>query len=169
MSQSLMRDKSRRSWYRKRRVKNKWIKEGSFTYFINRKEETSYIFNNFYLKYKKGRLRTLRVCDNISLVTVDNLPLRSTFRLIITQTLRYAYIQASTLLRYAFQNQKRRARAARTAKKAEVARLIALEAEVQTAEGLRVSMKNMAAEFPQATNLVAVLTQVLSSFAQTEV
>ncbi len=106
---------------------------------------------------------------HISLVTVDDLRLRSTFRLIITQTLRYAYIQASTLLRYAFQNQKRRARAARTAKKAEVARLIALEAEVQTAEGLRVSMKNMAAEFPQATNLVALLTQVLSSVAQTEV
>jgi glucan phosphorylase len=109
------------------------------------------------------------VRGHISLVTVDDLRLRSTFRLIITQTLRYAYIQASTLLRYAFQNQKRRARAARTAKKAEVARLIALEAEVQTAEGLRVSMANMAIEFPQATNLVAALTQVLSSAAQTEV
>ena len=40
---------------------------------------------------------------------------------------------------------------------------------MQTAEGLRVSMKNMAAELPHATNLVALLTQVLASDAQTEV
>ncbi len=68
-----------------------------------------------------------------------------------------------------FQNQKRRARAAITAKRAEVARVIALEAEVQTAEGLRVSMKNMAAELPHEAYFVAALTQVLASLAHTEV
>ena len=40
---------------------------------------------------------------------------------------------------------------------------------MQTAEGLRVSMKNMAAELPHETYLVAVLMQVLASEAQTEV
>ena len=77
--------------------------------------------------------------------------------------------QAFTLLRYAFQNQKRRARAAITAKRAEEARLIAPEALVQVAWLLKKSMTAMATEFPQDTYLVAALTQVLSSVAQTEV
>ena len=50
-----------------------------------------------------------------------------------------------------------------------MARLIALEAVVQVAEGLRVSMTNMASVLPHETNLVAGLMQVLASLLQTEV
>ena len=42
-------------------------------------------------------------------------------------------------------------------------------AEVQVAAELKASMRAMATEFPHETYLVALLTQVLASEAQTEV
>ena len=53
------------------------------------------------------------------------------------------------------------------AKKAEAARLMALDLVVQVAAEFNPSMTAMKMEFPQETNLVWVLTQVLSSSLQT--
>ena len=53
------------------------------------------------------------------------------------------------------------------AKKAEEARLMALDFEVHVASEVNASMAAMKREFPQETNLVWVLMQVLSSSPQT--
>ena len=53
------------------------------------------------------------------------------------------------------------------AKKAEAARVMALDLLVQVAALFKPSITAMKILFPQETNLVAALTQVLSSSAQT--
>ena len=53
------------------------------------------------------------------------------------------------------------------AKKAEAARLMALDLVVHVAAEFKLSMRAMKILFPQETNLVWLLTQILSSLAQT--